>query len=294
MVHMGKLIRQLRKQKGMTQVELSQGVMSATVLSRIENGSLEPDVIMLSKMMHRLGASLRFFEVLVDGQEWENLRQSKSGENTLGTTELIVISERDFFKDYRKSRGLSQEQFCENVCARETISNIENGRRPNRKKRENLLRKLGESAGKYFGYVETSEYTVYLMVEKFQTLLHGAPSEAGKLLQEIQEKLDLDVPINRQFCKSSKLRLQKRLGELSYGEIMAGLEKCLRETMPEYDGMIYRIPFCQEVVILEEIMECLILLKRTGAADDLSKELAKKMGKKQKLSGNVTDFTSGV
>jgi len=58
--------------------------------------------------------------------------------------------------------------------------------------------------------------------------------------------------------------------------------------------MIYRIPFCQETVILEEILACMKRVKRIGASDCLSKELAKKIGKKQKLSGNVTDFVSEV
>jgi len=294
MVHMGKLIRRLRKQRDMTQVKLSQGIMSATILSRIENGNLEPDVVALSRMMCRLGASLRFFEVLVDGQEYEELHKYKTGEKTDLTSEFTIISEQEFFKDYRKSRGLSQEQFSENICARETISNIENGRKPSRKKREDLLKKLGEPGGKYFGYVETSEYSVYPMVEKCQTVICTAPAEAWNLLLEIQEELDLELPVNRQFCESSKLRIQKKLGDLSIGETMAGLEKCLRDTMPEYDGMIYRIPFCQEIVILEEIVECLKLLKRTGAAENLSKDLEKKIEKKQKLSGDVTDFTSGV
>lgn len=292
MVHMGKLIRRIRKQRGITQAELSQGIMSESVLSRIENGNFEPDVLTLSRMMFRLGASLHFFEILVDGQEYEELQKYKSGEKTGGTSELTIISEQDFFKDYRKSRGWSQEQFSENVCARETISKIENGRKPNRKKRENLLRKLGEEDGKYFGYVETAEYFLYSMVEQCQNLICTSPADAWKILLEIQDELDMELPANRQFCESSKLRIQKKLGDLSIGETMAGLEKCLRYTMPEYDGMIYRVPFCQETVILKEILECLEALKRTEAAENLSKELSGKTGKKLKLSGNLTDFFS--
>jgi len=294
MVQMGKLILRLRKQKGMTQEELSQGILSTSVLSRIENNSFEVDVMTLSRMMSRLGASLHFFEVLVDGQEYEELQRFETSKGAETAIELTVISERDFFKDYRRSRGLSQEKFSENVCARETISNIENGRKPSRKKRENLMKKLGEPVGKYSGYVETTEYFIYSMVEQCQNVIRTNPADARILIQKIREELDLDLPVNRQFFESSELRIQMKTEEISPGEALAGLEKCLRYTMPEYDGMIYRIPFCQETVILEEILACMKRVKRIGASDCLSKELAKKIGKKQKLSGNVTDFVSEV
>ena len=290
MVHMGKLIRRLRKQKGLTQAELSHGIMSKSVLSRIENGICEPDVLELSRLMSRLGMSLRFFEALVSGKEYTLLQRFISEGKTEPSMELTVLSEQDFFKDFRKSRGWSQEQFSENICARETISNIENGRKPNRKKREHLLEKLGETGGKYFGYVESADYFLYPMVEQCQKIIRTAPTEAWNLLVEIQEELDLALPVNRQFFESSKIWIQKNMGEISDGEALAGLERCLRYTMPEYDGMIYRIPFCQETVILNEITECLKTLKRNRAAEDLLTELEKKNGKKLKVSGNVTDI----
>ena len=67
---------------------------------------------------------------------------------------------------------------------------------------------------------------------------------------------------------------------ITMGEELAGLEHCLRYTMPEYDRTICRIPYRQEVVILEEIIKCLKRLKKPEIAAQLADELEGKQEKK--------------
>lgn len=279
-VQMGKLIRQLRKQCGLTQEELGEGLISKSVLSRVENGLLDPDIFVLNALLNRLGASLEYFEVVVSSWEYERLRRETDGVSM----KTVVIAEQDLIKDIRKARGWSQEQLSENVCARETISNIENGRHPNKKMLKNLLKKLGELQEKYFGYVETIDFAVYPMVERYQKLVHSDGEAAAVLLEEIRSYLDAELLVNRQFLESSKLMAQAKAGLLEEGEELAGLERCLRYTMPEYDGRIYRIPHRQECVILEEIVKCMEKLCRTEAATQLAWNVNKKLGKKLKFS----------
>lgn len=280
MIQMGKLIRQLRKQKGMSQERLGNGIVSKSVLSRVENGMREPDIFVLNALFHRLGASLEYFEIVVSNWEYEHLKQA-TRELPLKT---VVIAENDLIKDIRKARGWSQEQLSENVCARETISNIENGRQPNHKKWKTLLEKLGEPQERYFGFVEATEFAVYPMVEQYQSLVHSDRKAAAELLAEIRKVLDKGLPVNRQFLESSEIMAQGAEGLLEPGEELAELERCLRYTMAEYDGTIYRIPHRQEVIILERIVACMEMVKRTEAAGILAAKVAKKNGKKLKIS----------
>lgn len=280
MLQMGKLLRQLRKQQKMTQKELAAGIVSEAVMSRIENGVVEPDFHILYELFHRLGNSLKPFEIIVSNREYEELKSN--GEAAGG--QAVVIAEGEYFKDIRESMGLSQEEFSSDVYARETISNIEHGRTPQRKKMQNVLEKQGTVFEKYYGYVAATEYEVYEWVEEYQVLAETGEEAAEEIFRKIKERLDCTLPVNRQFLESCALIAKRKAGDITVGEELAGIEKCLRYTMPEYDGMVYRIPRRQEIIILEEIAWCLEALQRTEAAQVLATVLSEKNRKKLKLS----------
>lgn len=282
-LQMGKLICQLRKARGMTQKELGEGLLSESELSRVENGTKKPDILILNALMYRLGATLEYFEIVVSGKEYERLRKRKGKEDCLPFC-ATVIAEGELLKDIRETRGWSQEQMSDGVCARETLSKMENGRSPNRMLWRKLLEKVGESQERYFGYVETVNYNIYVMVAEYQRLVVSNPMKAMELLEHIRNGLDRTNSINRQFLESSEAILKLLLGQLELGTELAAMERCLRYTMPEYDGGIYRIPHCQEVVILKEIIRCQILLGRIEQARYLEQMLIKKIGKKIKFS----------
>lgn len=280
MLEFGKLIRQLRKQQKMTQKVLASGIVSESVMSRIENGVTEPGLVTLNKLLQRLGKTLHPFEFVVSNREYEALKRNRD-KAAMGT---IVIAEGDYFKDIREATGLSQEKFSSDVYARETISNIEHGRTPQRKKIQDVLEKQGLDFKKYYGYVVAAEYETYELVEQYRELLLAGREESAAVLLRIREKLDKSNPVNLQFLESSELMEKRRKNGITIGEELAGLEKCLRYTMPEYDGFIYRIPYRQESTILEEMIACMKELQRTEAAQYLAGELVKKNEKKLKLS----------
>ena len=335
MVPMGKLLRQLRKQRKWTQAMLGEGIASKSEISRIENGVREPDIFLLHELICRMGQSLRYFEIVVTGVEnelicireellnflktgaWEEassllveyeglVRQEKkeryhkhyteevrkaiAGRQTDVALELpafrrIVFSEKEELRKVRMKKGWSQEQVGGAVCTRETISKIENGRVPNHKNMRHLRSKLGDLEYDSYGYVVANEFSVYERVERYQQLVLGNPEEADRLLEEIRKELDMDHPVNLQFVWASELLADIRNKVLSPAEGMAGLERCLRCTMPEYDGMIYRIPHCEERVILNAIVQCLEQVGRKDAAEDLKEKIIK-----VKSSPNVTEF----
>lgn len=279
MQEIGSLICRLRKQQKMTQKVLAKGIVSESMMSRIENGSIDPDLLTLHLLLRRLGKSLEYFEIVVSNREYELLKK-KEYQGNLNTT---VVAEGEYFKDIREAKGLSQEQFSSDVCARETISNIENGRTPQRKKIRDLMEKQGESFEKYYGRVQSQEYELYEMAEQYLNML-PIDSEAKKLLEKMEERLDMECPVNRQFIESSKLIEDIWENRQKTDEIFLKLEDCLRYTMPEYDGTLHRIPFQQEVQILEAMVKCLKLTNKKDAAKHLWEEIAKKKEKKLKLS----------
>ena len=286
MFQMGKLIQQLRKQKKMTQEELAAGIVSKSVLSRIENGLVEPDLVTLGALLKRLGKSLKPFEIVVTNKEYEIFKR----ERDVYEIETIVVAEGELLKDIRESKGLSQEQFSSEVYSRETISNIENGRTPRRKKVYALMDKQAYNLEKYYGFVIAQEYEVHELVERFHKRLTFDVEEAALVRKEIKGRIDGTLLINRQFLDSTELFIKWEKKTITSGEVLAGMEKCLRYTMPDYDGKIYRIPFCQEVLILQAIVKHMKYLQRTNAAEVLAMELEKKMKKKLKISRNVTDL----
>ena len=75
-LQMGDLIRQMRRKRNLTQQELSEGIISKSVLSRIENGQAEPDIFVLHALFQRLGKSLLPFEIVVSNKEYERLLQN--------------------------------------------------------------------------------------------------------------------------------------------------------------------------------------------------------------------------
>lgn len=279
-LQVGKLIQHLRKQQGMTQQMLGAGIASKTVVSRIENGLVEPNLFTLNALFVRLGKSLEPFEIMISNRDLELLKKGEY-DSSLRTT---VVAEAEFLKDIRKAKGMSQEQLSSDICARETISNIENGRVPRHKKIQNLMEQLGQSCGRYYGYVIAQDYEVYELVEKYQQQRDSHSKETRKLLQEIKRKINTTLPVNRQFLESSELMEKRKDGVVTPGEEMAALEKCLRYTMPEYDGDIYRIPYRQEVIILKEIIKCLEDCERKEQAKYLAQKVAQKNGKKVKIS----------
>ena len=69
----GKMMRELREERRITQGELGRNIISTPELSRIENGEKEPDIFTLSALLQRLGKSLGLFEIMLSDNEYRLL-----------------------------------------------------------------------------------------------------------------------------------------------------------------------------------------------------------------------------
>lgn len=71
----GMMVRTVREEKGLTLIELCEGLCSVTTLSRIENGERVPDVLLAKTILERLGISTECFELVADDVEFEALKK---------------------------------------------------------------------------------------------------------------------------------------------------------------------------------------------------------------------------
>lgn len=232
--------------------------------SLVENGSLSPlwEILALEETcLEKMGRHSelkqckKYQEALVflydaAGVHMESnmmaafMRSSFQGEFVI-TNELI--------RDLREAGGLSQEKLCADICAQETLSRIEKGKRsPNKKNLYQMLKRMGMEREKYYGYIEADDYELYEKVREYnRSFPKDRWEKAMKLLDEIEAKLDMTKSVNRQFIGTGRISAQTVGGELTREQANEQLRELLHLTMPPADSgtMIYRVPFQMEYTI---------------------------------------------
>jgi len=165
--------------------------------------------------------------------------------------EFIITNE--LIRDLREAERLSQEELCADICAQETLSRIEKGKRsPNKRNLYQMLKRMGMEREKYYGYIEADDYELYEKVREFKRCFpKGRREKAMKLLDEIEAKLDMTKSVNRQFIGTGYITSQTAKGELTREQANEQLRELLHMTMPPAASgtMIYRVPFRMEYTI---------------------------------------------
>ncbi|MDE6052201.1 MAG: helix-turn-helix domain-containing protein [Lachnospiraceae bacterium] len=180
--------------------------------------------------------------------------------------EFIITNE--LVRDLREARGLSQEELSADICTQETLSRIEKGRTPNKKKLYQLLKRMGMERESYYGFIEAADYELYEKVRQYnQCFSKGRQDEATKLLGEIEKELDMTRPVNRQFIGKGHILEQVTQGRLPYEQANQQLLELLHLTMPSVgsDKRIYRVPFRIEYTIWNYIA---VNLRRNGRIEE--------------------------
>lgn len=169
--------------------------------------------------------------------------------------EFIITNE--LVRDLREANGLSQEELCANICAQETLSRIEKGKRsPNKKKLYQMLKRMGMERENYYGFIQADDYELYEKVRQFNRCFpKRRMAEAEKLCDEIEGALDMTRTINQQFIGAERIVRQQKRGELSREQANRQLWELLCMTMPpsRSGAPIYRVPFRTEYVIWNRI-----------------------------------------
>ena len=104
--------------------------------------------------------------------------------------ELYGIGNALFY--YREKKGLSQEQVCEGICTRMTISRIETGAREvDSLMSESLLERIGKSANRFEFVLNEEDYHLYILREAIKKAVDEQKPEEAKLnLEEYKKQME--------------------------------------------------------------------------------------------------------
>lgn len=175
-------------------------------------------------------------------------------------SEVIVANE--FLREMRLEQNLSQEELSADICTQETLSRIECGKsRPHSKNLFEMLRKMGVERERDYGFIISDDYEQYETVRWYKRKISKGEMDAAKvLLDELEKSLDMDNIVNRQFIETAKLQEKLRQKNVDYKWGVTELNRILNYTLKGYNGKVYRVPFRQEVVILNQMAVCLYML----------------------------------
>lgn len=141
----------------------------------------------------------------------------------------------------RESMGITQEKLSDGICSVENLSRIETGKvRPNRNTFEKLMERLGKSGEKYLPFVHGEDMETHILRGKISNLIGNCRyEEVEDLLDTLEEKLDMNDSVNKQYILRVKTLANYRLKKITGKEARENLERALRYTLPEYkDGIL--------------------------------------------------------
>ena len=257
--------------------------------------------------------SMLFIEELIDIQQrcgssadnqgvLEGIRLAQSLANFSTTEEFAVrllfcgygkeiALSNEIIREMRIVQGRSQEEVSDGICSRESLTRIEKGRTVSRKKLQEILKKLGIEREKFYSYVITDDWDTYEMIAEYKKKCFESQGEVFSIIKEIEQRIDLSIPANRQFVEFAYLRDRIKKEEVTYGEAVEKLINILHYTMPEYDGNLLRIPYREEFLILNRIALCLKWDGKFEEAINMYEELlGKYQSSKVDLQHHVTEM----
>lgn len=173
----------------------------------------------------------------------------------------------------RLRREISQEELSAGICAPETLSRIETGKRnPTVKNFHALMEKLNIGLGYYnmpldVEQMETLEKNKRL-VRLFQ---RNEFEEADQILKEIREEVDMEIPLNRQYVEAYQLVIDEELGRIDCWQELAGMQKLLAVT--EGDQAEYQTILKQPMSIEISLICQIALLYRKLDQREKAKEI---------------------
>lgn len=222
---------------------------------------------------HRLEAIRYLYEIAEQDMPEEPvliLCMTSSQDEFVISNELIL--------EQRIAKEMSQEELSEDICARETLSRIESGKRsPNRKNLHKMMQKLDLDRERYSGFVVADDYAVYEKVRAYNMARFWQKKEAALCtLEEIEKDLDMSIPMNRQYVEASRLGNEIGAGKISYEQGLEKLQNILRYTMQDFQGRVYRVPSRQECALLNGIAYCMRRMGRNKEAIDLYEQTIKR------------------
>ena len=140
----------------------------------------------------------------------------------------------DVIRIRRQMFGMTKEEMCEGICSVKTLTRIEHKKV---KTQMPIVRELFERLGLCAEYIRerviTSEYSVLKLAGELVWYENNHKiAEWEKCLNELEERLCLDIPQNKQFVVYSTCLLQLVKREISQEEFISKLIEIIEYTIP--------------------------------------------------------------
>ena len=133
----------------------------------------------------------------------------------------------------RQESGYSQETLSEGICTPETLSRIETGKRPPRRKTYHALNeKLSLRRDYFYSVIETDDFRV--LEEKWQLdklLMLRKWEEAETALKKSEMKLDMTQGCNRQYIANAQSIINQQMGKVCMKDELLKLVNILGYTV---------------------------------------------------------------
>ena len=177
----------------------------------------------------------------------------------------------EFVKYERQAQKITQEKLIEGVYEEpENLSRMENGKAmPAKKKLEGLIKNLGFERGKYCGSAIVENFETLEIKYEIDILMGtGNFKEAKKHLAFLQDTLDCTKKMNLVAIDIYQTIISSECGEIDAKETCQKLSHLLEESFLMKDGMIYRVPFFNELFALNMI--CRNLRKQNKTQESIA------------------------
>lgn len=170
----------------------------------------------------------------------------------------------ELIREERLSQGFSQESLIEEIYNNpESLSRLESGRKPDRKKQQLLMEKLGLQRKCYNGRVITNDYDLLeLYSEVSIAIARKEYMEAMWGLKQLRRRLDMSIAENRQIVECFETVYKYRKEGMTKEKALQEVENLLKLTYPEGSE---RVPFEGEALLLNQMGA---LLGQTERCDD--------------------------
>ena len=112
-----------------------------------------------------------------------------------------------------------------------------------------MLRKMGVERERVYGFIISDDYELYEKVRWYKRKISKGEMDAAKvLLDELENALDMDNIVNRQFIETAKLQEKLRQKNVDYKWGLVELKRILNYTLKGYNGNVYRVPLDRKLL----------------------------------------------
>lgn len=166
----------------------------------------------------------------------------------------------EYLYSMRKEKSLTQMDVSEGICEPETYSRVERGKRaPSIRNFKALAEKLGINWHYFRGELDTTELKAYQLRRKQRDAeIEGRYEECLEILQELEQILDMERPLNRQSVKRAEYVIKHFLGQITAEEVYVELKELLELTTEIKSDSQYMMYYTQtELEIIGELAQML-------------------------------------